>query len=289
MEKYYSFGGIDMCIAGNDAHIHIKGKFLDKFETIRKDDAYRFDYEIVRQFKEPEGISIYSDSGQRIYKDGSNIIRYLGVVKENVENAYIRIEEMEKAFHVQMLFSTERQKITSKVILNSLGIEHLAVKENSVIMHASFIKYQNKAILFTAPSGVGKSTQANLWKLLRGAEIINGDRVMIWDNNGEILACGIPYAGSSKDCKNERLELVAIVCLEKSPKTIIKHLHGISAFKRIWEGCSICSWNKEDVEKALIVLNKIIYQIPIYQLCCTPDESAVTALEKELKISKKSE
>ncbi|WP_370839368.1 hypothetical protein [Intestinibacter bartlettii] len=35
---------------------------------------------------------------------------------------------------------------------------------------------KDKGILFSAPSGTGKSTQADLWEKYENAEIINGDR-----------------------------------------------------------------------------------------------------------------
>ena len=42
-------------------------------------------------------------------------------------------------------------------MFNAMGFDVLLAKERKLILHASFIVYRNKAILFSAPSGTGKS------------------------------------------------------------------------------------------------------------------------------------
>ena len=50
-------------------------------------------------------------------------------------------------------------------------MKKILLKYNGIILHSSFINFENKAILFSAPSGTGKSTQADLWKKYKNAEI----------------------------------------------------------------------------------------------------------------------
>ena len=45
-----------------------------------------------------------------------------------------------------------------------LALERRLVKKNSMILHCAYVEYQGEAILFSAPSETGKTTQANLWK-----------------------------------------------------------------------------------------------------------------------------
>ena len=57
-----------------------------------------------------------------------------------------------------------------------LGLETLLLKYDGLLLHSSFIRWRGEGILFSAPSGTGKSTQADLWVKYEDAEILNGDR-----------------------------------------------------------------------------------------------------------------
>lgn len=45
-----------------------------------------------------------------------------------------------------------------------------------VPMHASLVEKDGEGVLFLGPSGMGKSTQARLWKSALDADFISGDR-----------------------------------------------------------------------------------------------------------------
>ena len=64
-------------------------------------------------------------------------------------------------------------------IFNRIGMETLLLQHKALLLHASLIKYEGKALAFAGPSGVGKSTQADLWRNHLGARILNGDRAIL--------------------------------------------------------------------------------------------------------------
>jgi hypothetical protein len=172
---------------------------------------------------------------------------------------------------------------SSNLALRILDMPHQVLRYRGVFLHASYILVDGKAILFTAPKQTGKSTQADLWHQYRGAEIINGDRAAIRLAEGKLLAEGIPFAGSSQYCKNRSLPIKAIVYLGQALKTTIRKLQGYEAFSKIWEGVSVNIWDREDLERVSAVVQKVAAEIPIYHMPCTPDESAVLALEEALR------
>ncbi len=136
--------------------------------------------------------------------------------------------------------------------------------------------------MFVAASGVGKSTQAELWRRFRGAQIVNGDRAVVRREADGVFAYGIPFCGSSGICMPARSELGAMVVLSQGECTSILRLSQAQAFRAIWKECGVYGWSSRDVQEATAALEEIVGQVPVYHLCCTPDETAVKALENML-------
>lgn len=92
----------------------------------------------------------------------------------------------------------------------------IALRNRILTLHASAIAYNNKAILFSAPSQVGKSTQASLWcKYGDNCTIINDDKPLIYFKNNRLYACGSPWAGKKALNNNVEYEVLAIVFLRQ--------------------------------------------------------------------------
>ena len=114
--------------------------------------------------------------------------------------------------------------------------------------------------------------------------MLNGDRVAVFaDDSGIPQVRGIPFAGSSGVCKNTAMPLTVIVCLSQAPETTISPLTGFRVFRSIWEGCSTVAMEREDAQRCVQTVMQVLEKIPVYHLACTPDESAVLALEQVLR------
>lgn len=283
MEKYYSFAGVDIAVSVPDDRMYPEDRALTPFRVASVSDPHRFSYEITQALTPPVGPCIADVSGFRVYREGEGQVRYIGSVAEGWERAYIRASHQGREHRVQVLADQIPGRIGVKTVLNSIAGEHLVAEQGGVVFHCSYIDWHGTAILFTAPSGTGKSTQAELWKQLRGAQIINGDRAVIRWMDGKAYACGIPFSGSSPYCENRTLPLKAIVYLAQAPETSVSRLRGVRAFGRIWEGCSINTWDPVDMDRISRTVQQIATHVPVFYLPCTPDESAVAALERALK------
>lgn len=85
-------------------------------------------------------------------------------------------------------------------------------KRKGIILHASAIDYKDRAILFTAPSGTGKSTQTALWRdNVKDVFIINDDAPALRVIDGIIYVYGTPWSGTSTVNKNCRIQYGATV------------------------------------------------------------------------------
>lgn len=282
-EKYYRFAGVELSVSLPRERMYDDDRVLAPFRVESVKDPHRFCFELAGSLSEPEGEEIAAFPGCRVYRQGQETVRYIGSVQQSWEHAYIRAVHQEKRHTVQLKASQFPGSVGVKTVLNSLGTEHLVVRNQGVILHASYIAWNGKAILFTAPSGTGKSTQAELWKERRGAQIINGDRAVIRLEDGNVKAAGIPFAGSSCYCENRTLPVAAVVYLQQAPETSIRKLRGFEAFRRVWEGCSVNTWDRTDMELASDTVQQAVSRVPVYLLACTPDETAVNALQQMLR------
>ncbi|PWM48932.1 MAG: hypothetical protein DBX62_01245 [Clostridia bacterium] len=97
-----------------------------------------------------------------------------------------------------------------------LAMERPLLKYGRIVVHASAVIYGGEAYLFSAPSGGGKSTQADIWHDKRGAEILNGDKVILRPTHGGVIAYGSPIAGSSGIYVNKSAPVRAICMIDKA-------------------------------------------------------------------------
>lgn len=272
-----------MTVCTFDERGYLNDGWLGVFGVEHTENPHRFSFEVVPELNGPTGPEIVVFPSYRVYRQGEGTVRYIGSVSSGWENAYIRAEHLGYDHLVQLKADQFPGRIGVNTVLNAIEAEHLIAQAGGFVFHCSYIDHAGKAILFTAPSETGKSTQAELWRQFRGAEIINGDRAAVRLTNGQLMAEGIPFAGSSQHCKNRSLPLEAIVYLEQAPQTTIRRMRGYEAFFRIWEGVSVNTWDKEDMELVSQVVQRTAEQVPVFHMPCTPDESAVIKLEDALR------
>lgn len=164
-----------------------------------------------------------------------------------------------------------------------LGFEEYLLRRNKLCLHASCIDTALGGILFSGPSGIGKSTQAELWRKHRQARPINGDRPIVSKEDQTWLAWGSPYAGSSKVYVNDSCTVTSIILLKQASTCALRKLSHAEAFHGIWTGLTVRTWDRSFVEAASSLAIELVSTVPVYEFCCTPDEKAVKFLEAELR------
>lgn len=164
-----------------------------------------------------------------------------------------------------------------------LGFEELLIRRERLCFHAACVETPLGGLLFSGPSGIGKSTQAELWCQYRGAKQINGDRPILSMDGKGWWAWGSPYAGSSGCHVNACCGVTAIVMLKQARQCSLRRLDSGEAFRAVWSGLTMHSWDEGFVEKACDLALELIGTVPVFEFACTPDEDAVNYLEGELR------
>lgn len=170
----------------------------------------------------------------------------------------------------------------SSGIFNRIGLETLLLQHHGLLLHASLIEYAGCAIAFAGPSGVGKSTQAEIWKTNLQADVINGDRAALRKAKNGWTAYGFPYAGTSGIYRQASAPLKAIVVLKQGKENHLQKMSPAEAFAKLYPELSVHRWDREFSKNAADLCIELLTQTPIYLLECLPDESAALLLKKGL-------
>lgn len=163
--------------------------------------------------------------------------------------------------------------------LREVMILALAQKQG-LITHSSTIIWKGKGVMFSAPSGVGKSTHAHLWKRLYDTPILDGDATACRIVNGSPRVYGLPWCGTSGEFINKSVPLGAIVFLQQAKENSIEKLDLRESILRLAARCFLLPWNNELMNQFLDTVQEIAENIDCYLLNCLPDSEAVELVKK---------
>lgn len=153
-----------------------------------------------------------------------------------------------------------------------------------LIIHSSSIIVQEKGLVFSAPSRIGKTTHAHLWQQYYGTPILDGDATACRLINGNPIVYGLPWCGTSGEYLNSSVPLKSIVFLQQANVNRIEKLDLPEAVQRLISRCFLQPWNEELMKSYLSTAEEIAQKAECYLLECLPDREAVELVRKCLKI-----
>ncbi len=166
-----------------------------------------------------------------------------------------------------------------RACLEVLPMEQILLEQNRFFLHASLVQTAYGGLVFTGDSGVGKSTQADLWVRHRGAELLNGDRVIVQRTEGGFLGWGSLYAGSSQCYVNRCVPIRAIFLLHQAPENTLVPADPGDAMKALLFQIALVQTTPALLHRQLNLAEELLRCVPVYHLYCTPDEGAVKVVE----------
>lgn len=163
-------------------------------------------------------------------------------------------------------------------LLTCVHLEQLLLDVGALVLHSCYTEYRGEAILFTAPSGTGKTTQAELWKRLYGSRIVNGDKCLLQKTDEGFFACGFFLHGSAEECENRAMPIRAIVVVRQSERNYVEELNAVQKVGLLYSEVTANSWNKKGVERTMELLEELIMRTPVMMLHCTMQDAAADIL-----------
>lgn len=276
-------------IAGVPLEIHSPIAFPEEepylpFLTDESEVRYRIAFRQVEELPPIPETEIFHEANYRVYPYGEGLLRSFTDTQKDDLFYSIGIYDYDNGCaEVRYLpFGVDYVSHLSNCFFH-IGLEGLMLRENRLVFHAAFVRTHLGGILFSGPSGIGKSTQAELWCTYRGSKQINGDRPIIGKQDGVWTGWGSPYAGSSRCYVNESCPITAIVMLRQASECSLRRLDPKEAFRCIYSGLTMNSWDPKFVSRACDLVMDLMASVPVLEFACTPNEEAVNFLEEKLR------
>ncbi len=163
--------------------------------------------------------------------------------------------------------------------LGSLIMVVLANHTGGLLIHASGVNDNNRGLLFTGVSGIGKSTMAGLWERA-GATVINDDRLWLHKMAGVWYIFNTPMMQYAQEPAMAPLN--GIFLLKQAPKNGLKKISGVSAAMRFMANGIQHFYDKAMTAQHLERVLDITAQVPIYDCGFKPDGEIVGEIKRSL-------
>ena len=192
----------------------------------------------------------------RVSKDGRLVCAYLPWVDDNSD------EITQELFHAMRPAFLVMAQVNGKYAI-----------------HSASILYDDKAYLFSAKSGTGKSTQANLWHENYGTPILNGDLNLLEILDQKFYVSGLPWHGTSGLYGDYRKPLGGIIFIKQSlqnhmiTRSVADSILAIS--QRMISPC----YTESMLEDHLRFSENVYDCVHTWFYYCTKDTSAVVYLK----------
>lgn len=145
------------------------------------------------------------------------------------------------------------------------------------LMHGAALGLDGNAYLFTAPSGVGKTTHTRFWcEEFPEAFIINGDKPLIKITDNGAYIYGTPWAGKEGLNRNISMPLKAVSAIFRAKENSIKPVSFLEIFPLLI-GQAYRPSDEQNMNKTLEMIKKLGNNTRFYTLFCNlnPDAARV--------------
>ncbi len=258
-------------------------EFPEHFQLFQTDAGAETDVvyrlEIVDQLPEIEGDCISQRPDIQIFEKDHLEARRLSIVgMPMVYGVYQEIspEEIHCFLHKNFLDMLS----TDTIFVSLFALEKQMIARQAVILHCSVVKTGDQVMLLSGPSGIGKSTHADLWVKYKNAEVINGDRTLICKKGDQWMSLGWPICGSSEICHNEDYPISRVVFLGQAKENQGRRLSYVEGIKHLISQTTANNWNADFVQKVWQIIEEMAADVPVYEYACNMEKEAVEEVEK---------
>ena len=154
----------------------------------------------------------------------------------------------------------------------------------TILFHGSVIAADGQGYLFTAKSGMGKSTHTRLWRRMLGdrAEMINDDKPLLRMDDGFFTACGTPYNGKHRLGCNREVPLHALCILTRAKENRIVRISKQEAYPMLLQQVYRPA-DPAALKQTLVLIDRLAALTPLFRLGCNMEPEAAEIAYREMK------
>lgn len=168
----------------------------------------------------------------------------------------------------------ETLAVYRKIVIKLLNFDIL-------LLHGSAVCAGSEAFLFTALSGVGKTTHSRLWlENIAGSYIINGDKPLVKITDDTCTVYGTPWSGKEGININSSAPLKAVCFLERGEKNRIEKVNFSDVIPNLLQQ-TYRPDSPEEMIKTMDLVKRLGTKLSFYRLYCNMEsEAALIAFDK---------
>ncbi len=250
------------------------------------------DYEFITDIRPETKLRVRHDSlpqrsiGKRIFDSGSTWALYRDQGKYVLQdstfdsdpppNRLVILESDFKSGDIYNIDELNQNFLTDPLgyPLNQVLMILLLSRCKGLMLHACGIDDRGYGYLFLGNSGHGKSTIARLWSENK-AIVLNDDRIIVREINGELLMYGTPWPGDFKEVSSKGLPIRKLFFLRHGEKNSAVPKKGREAVLMLLTRCFPPIWDKKGMEYTMGLCHRLVHKIPCYEFSFEPDRKIV--------------
>lgn len=161
----------------------------------------------------------------------------------------------------------EKQTMSEQFLLRT-AFECRFCHEQIVSIHGACVELGDYAVIFTGPSGVGKSTRAQAWVDGLSARWISGDRPAVRIEKDRCVVCGVPWDGKEQIFRDIEKPLKCILEVRRASSNYVRKLSREQARKLTAQQAFVPMWDTDAAFAAMANVREMVDRVPVYRVFC---------------------
>ena len=173
---------------------------------------------------------------------------------------------------------------TVEYLLSGLRFYKALVDFDGFMLHSSAVVYEGKAYLFSADSGVGKSTHTSLWlQRFPGSFILNDDKPALRIINGTTYVYGTPWNGKGERNVNTCVPLGGICFIYRAQQNTIRPMPTPQVIQNLLRQTAHGKFSEQIMTKLFLIWNQVLADHKVYEMGCLPNIEAAELAYQTMK------